>query len=306
MAASPRRQPRAGGFWQLWHEDLAALLVRTDLSWGTARVYLALADLTIGYGKGRDVVSLGQIAERAGMTRRHVSRALERLKKLKLYGYHEVRKHVKVRWVLWPPPPVPESGNSNHTDAVPAAGNSGVPGAGNSPVPRAVPNGVPDVGTHQDSEITKTGKKGKDRASAPPDPRVETFMQIFSDMYRDRVGTKYLVSSGKDRALAKDLLHKLDGDEDVDDPVAELLQAAERMFDDRWGRSYAGIGVLASQINHWRNPGWATARDRPAKNSALPAALPVAEDEYLVTLDNEKERNNDGRISPRDNDRRVS
>lgn len=293
MAASPRRQPRAGGFWQLWHEDLAALLVRTDLSWGTARVYLALADLTIGYGKERDVVSLGQIAERAGMTRRHVSRALERLKKLKLYGYHEVRKHVKVRWVLWPPPPVPESGNSNHTDAVPAAGNSGVPGAGNSPVLRAVPNGVPDVGTHQDSKKPKNTKKKKEGAAAPPDPRVQTFMHAFSERYKDRIERKYIVSPGKDHALVKRLLHELDGDDDVDDPVAELRQAAERMFTDSWGCDHASIGLLKSQINRWRNPASSTAGNRRPNSSTMPTVLPADEKEYTVDLSNDVENNDE-------------
>jgi hypothetical protein len=56
-----------GGFWRLPHDHLAALLTRRDLSWAVARVYLALANLTRGYGKERDEVSLGQIAEKAGM-----------------------------------------------------------------------------------------------------------------------------------------------------------------------------------------------------------------------------------------------
>ncbi|MCX5653726.1 MAG: hypothetical protein NTY65_03635 [Planctomycetota bacterium] len=56
-----------GGFWRLRHDHLATLLARRDLSWAVVRVYLALADLTVGYRKERDEVSLSQIAETAGM-----------------------------------------------------------------------------------------------------------------------------------------------------------------------------------------------------------------------------------------------
>lgn len=87
---------RDGGFWRLRHDDLAAVLARHDLTGEQLRVFLALADLTLGYGKARDVVSLSQIAERAGMyamqpdgARRpdcsHVARALKRLKERGLY-----------------------------------------------------------------------------------------------------------------------------------------------------------------------------------------------------------------------------
>jgi len=34
----------ANGFWRLHHDDLAAVLARTDLSWETARVYLGEYD----------------------------------------------------------------------------------------------------------------------------------------------------------------------------------------------------------------------------------------------------------------------
>jgi phage replication O-like protein O len=70
---------REPGFWRLPHDDLGALLARTDLTWETARVYLALADLTIGWCKKRDAVSLSQIAEHTGMDRAHVCRALRAL-----------------------------------------------------------------------------------------------------------------------------------------------------------------------------------------------------------------------------------
>jgi len=35
------------GFWRLSHDDLAAVLARTDLKWETARVFLAMADRAV-------------------------------------------------------------------------------------------------------------------------------------------------------------------------------------------------------------------------------------------------------------------
>ena len=120
------------GFWRLSHEDLSRVLARADLSWETARVYLALADLTVGYGKAKDVVSLGQIAETAGIKRPHVARALKRLRQLDLYGEDRVSKQRVIRWVVWPPLAVAE------------AGNSGVANDGNR---QGVANGVAEAGS---------------------------------------------------------------------------------------------------------------------------------------------------------------
>jgi len=139
-----------GNFWRLRHEDLAAVLRRTDLSWESARVYLALADLTRGYGKDRDTVSLGQISKATGIERRHVSRAIGELTKLGLYEQAEKGDNID-RWVTWPAPGVPEPGNRQ---GVPKGVPKGVPGFGGG----GVPKGVPNIGAHQDSKTGKTTK----------------------------------------------------------------------------------------------------------------------------------------------------
>lgn len=123
-----------GGFWRLSHSDLTAVLARTDLSWETARVYLALADLTFGHGKGQDRVSLGQIAEQAGMfihsdgqrlpDRSHVARALKHLEKLGFYGCQVGKGKSIFRWVVFPPPTAADIGNSKILSTAADVGNS--------------------------------------------------------------------------------------------------------------------------------------------------------------------------------------
>ena len=139
------------GFWRLSHEDLTRVLARTDLSWETARVYLALADLTIGYGKEKDTVSLGQIADATGMDRPHVVRALKCLSQLGLYGQEKVSSQEVIRWVAWPPLPVANDGNRQGVA-------KGVAGAGS----RTVAKGVASLGTHQDTKKKDTKTNGHD------------------------------------------------------------------------------------------------------------------------------------------------
>lgn len=151
------------GFWRLSHEDLYVVLARTDLSWETARVYLALADLTIGYGKEKDTVSLGQIADAASMDRPHVVRALKCLSRLGLYGQEKVSPQKVVRWVAWPPLPVARDGNIQGVA-------KGVAEAGS----RTVAKGVAKAGTHQDTKKKDT-KKNPARVKNPQNPGPEQY-----------------------------------------------------------------------------------------------------------------------------------
>ena len=91
------------GFWRLKHEDLQALLARDDSSWETARVYLAVGDLTIGFGKTGDELSLSRISRRAAVDVSHVCRALKRLKKLGLYSQTKGKGQKIIRRIVWPP-----------------------------------------------------------------------------------------------------------------------------------------------------------------------------------------------------------
>ncbi len=129
------------GFWRLFHNDLAAALSRSDLCWELARVYLALADLTLGYGKQKDTVSLSQIAEVAGMRRNNVARTLKQLKALGLCGQSKTRTQKVVRWVTWPPPAikVDTAIGSDNTSGIKTDTNTGIKGGIN-------------VDTHQDTK----------------------------------------------------------------------------------------------------------------------------------------------------------
>jgi len=132
-----------GGFWRLRHDHLAALLARRDLSWSAARVYLALADLTWGYGRDRDEVSLSQIAEHAGMfltdpdgetrpDRAHVVRALKRLEKCGLYGCASGEGQAMVRRAVWPPPEYRPAAGTAGPGTAAKAGNSAAALGGSS------------------------------------------------------------------------------------------------------------------------------------------------------------------------------
>ena len=107
-----------GGFWRLRHDDLAVLLAwrganGESLSWSLARVFLALADLTLGWGKKADIVSLSQIADHAGMftlapdeSRQpdcsNVAHSLKALERLGLAGRTKGKGQHVLRWVVWP------------------------------------------------------------------------------------------------------------------------------------------------------------------------------------------------------------
>lgn len=251
---------RNDGFWRLSHDDLAAVLARRDLTGEQLRVLLALADLTLGYGKSRDTVSLGQIAKLAGGLRRpHIVRALSDLADKGLYGQAPAAGQSVTRWIVWPPP-VPDDGNTPAT--VPALGNTTVPAQGN----RTVPKAVPALGTHQDSKKCKKQKEAC--AASPPDPRIRVFIDWFSETFKARLGRPYIVVGGKDGRLVKAMLGRL-GDGGLD----KLKAAAGRMLSDDWGGPRADIGLLSSRLNQWL--GDAPAAKRGGKHTPATAA-----DEY--------------------------
>ena len=240
-----------GGWWRLPHADLAALLRRRDLSWESARVLLALADLTLGFGKDRDEVSLSQIANVAGMGRPHVARALATLRKLGLVGQVPGKGQSVVRWAVWPPPlAVADSGTA--AKAIATSGNSTVAGAGS----RTVAKAAAGAGTHQDTKKRKKDNKNSKKGAAgkpPPDSRVKVFLGFFCSEYKATRGQEYIVSGGKDGALVKRLLKALDGQAICG--LFGLKKAARYMLDDGWASDKASVGLLASQINTWRGNG---------------------------------------------------
>jgi hypothetical protein len=266
------------GFWRLPHDHLAAVLARHDLSWESARVYLAVADLTLGYGRERDAVSLTQIAAQAGMFTggpgptnrpdvRHVTRALKRLAALGLYGQAPGRGQSVTRWVVWPPPPAPattaEAGSGTTADtgsgATADAGSTATAGSGTTADAGSgtTAKATAKAGRHQDIQEVKKGKKKAHAADRPPpDPRVKVFIDCFCADYQEAKGQAYIVAGGKDGATIKRLLAALDRDRAVVCGLAELKRAARAMLNDhKWGRENASLGLLCGQINKWRGNG---------------------------------------------------
>ena len=241
-----------GGFWQLYHSELAALLACPGLSWATVRVYLALADLTRGHGKSKDIVSLDQIGNLAHTDHWHTCRALKKLSRLGLYRDSKVSTRKILRWVVWPAPSglsrkdsdsALEGTNTNISVSAPHGTDrdSARVGAKLVPKPASVSAGV---GTHQYTNNINTLKK---REKKLPDPRVKQFIDWFYQKYKQAVGRDYIISGGKDGQLVKSLLSKLSLD--------QLKQAAQNMLADDWGQSKASIGILSSQINSWLGTG---------------------------------------------------
>lgn len=162
------------GFWQVFHEDLVAFLARSDLSWGRARTYLALGDLTRGYGKKRAVVSLSQIACRSGKfvstpdrtkrpDRAHVARDLKWLEKRGLAGSRRISGQQVERWITWPPPPLHDEGTgaarSGSTigpgDAA-TTGSGPAASSGNTSSAKDGSASVAETGSHQDVKNQNT------------------------------------------------------------------------------------------------------------------------------------------------------
>ena len=244
-------------FWRLPHEDLAAVLGRPDLSWETARVYLALADLTIGYGKEKDRVSLGQIAEIAGIERSHVVRALKRLTELGLYQQEQVSSQKVIRWVVWPPSPVAEAGT------VACTGNTTATEVGN----RTVAKGVAGAGTHQDS---KKERKGTRRLP----------MATESDGF-DRFWSAYSRKVAK--ADAAKAWHKIHPDQGLVEKILAALDVQRKSAD--WvkdGGHYIPYPATWLNGKRWEDEVSATQQANPSLDD--PSAWGCAEEEAKELL----------------------
>jgi|GEM_PF-7061883 len=226
--ADPARQR---GFWKLHHDDLQGLLNCPGLCWGTVRVFLALGDLTLGWGKPQDVISLGEIARFSGIRRKHVPRAIDRLRELGLYGEEHLSARKVVRWIVWPDKAagVPEAGDIQGGQGVPKAGSISVPGAGSKSVPAA------------GDTIKKKNNKNPRKAGADGHKQ---FTDWFCLEYERVTGIPYDFQGAKDGAALKALLKKY--------PIEELQAMATAMLTDPWGRKNATIAMLRGQVNRWR------------------------------------------------------
>ncbi len=90
------------GYWQLPHDLHGAILRRHDVSGEQLRVWLALGALTVGYGKPKDTIGAGQIADFCGVSRRNVHRALGALTRKGLAGARMTGPRRVERWIIPP------------------------------------------------------------------------------------------------------------------------------------------------------------------------------------------------------------
>ena len=202
---------RQNGFWRLQHCDLAALL-KAPITWETARVFLAIGDLTQGYGKDRDTVSIDHISELTGVDRRHVGRAIRRLKELGLYGEKKVSTRRVKRWIVWPKIPESDSAPCGAKDSA----EEGAIEDSQAGIPVSAPCGAKDsaeVGALQEKKPEKQKKK---LAAPPPDRaalnRRASFRDVFKDIYHVRLDLDYAPgpSAAGDNAKLKRLVPSVD------------------------------------------------------------------------------------------------
>lgn len=276
----------SAGFWRLQKNGLSALLARNDLTWESARVYLALAYLTVGYRKDRDVVSLGQIAELAHTNRPHTVRALHRLAELGLYGQETVSAHKMIRRVTYPAPCAPGDNNSGVAEAgnsttiapgvadvgnrgVAEAGNTmvgtpGVPEAGNRGVPEVGNIGVPEAGTLPDTENredslrgeTPPGKLFGDEPKPPAQtPSTYEAMKLWCQGWKAHYGED-LTNRGKVAGVLRRLV-RAHGAEKVGQFIGSWLGA---------DRDDHGIELFEVRVNGRNGELWGRKNNRPTRH----------------------------------------
>ena len=247
QAADRHDPPNGGYFWRLEHSHLAAFLA-LRLPQEASRVFLALADLTHGYGKQRDTISRSQIAGLANVHPWHVHRALMALSELGLYGQIAVNPRRVIRWVVWPPPIESPGQTACTPDGATYNTDTGVTNSSES--------------TPQEVDTKKVKKrsikKGRKHSSAPSDHK--QFIEFFHTEYEKALGRKYIMAPAKEGKLIKDLLKQLSLD--------ELKRAALNMLANPWARDKADIGLLKSKINTWQN----RTEQRPASRGTFTPA----------------------------------
>ena len=89
------------GFWRLTHDQVTDL-AQNDLLNADARVFLVIADETLGWGRPAGEVPLSVIEERTGMDRSHVTRAIRRLREQGRYTETRLSYGRVQRSVIWP------------------------------------------------------------------------------------------------------------------------------------------------------------------------------------------------------------
>lgn len=226
QAASPQR-----GFWKLHHDDLQAFLQCSGLSWESARVFLALGDLTLGWGRDKGIVSVGDIARFAGMRRKYVLRAIARLRELGLYGENRLSDRQTERWILLPERAggSPEAGGTQGvTDSPEVGANSPEAGATNGP----------DLGATLKTKDVKTPRLTAGKGGH------QQFVEWFCAEYERQTGIKYKFQKGKDGSAVKALVKE--------HTFGELQALTKAMLQDKWGRENASPANLRGQINKWR------------------------------------------------------
>jgi len=228
------------------------LLAEATLSPAAKVIFLGLASYADG-DTARVWPGPAALRKRTGLTRRAIQKNIE-----KLVAAGWLRKESKGGpkgsnlYILYPQ----RTGSASAPKTPPLSSARETPPLAHEKRPPSARR-APEV--LQGSTPVKYSKSARRKATAPPDPRVKTFIDHFAKVYQETLGREYVVTPGKDGATIKRLLRSLDGH--GKDAVAELQRATGAMLADDWGKERASIGVLASQINAWRGePGRAVAR----------------------------------------------
>lgn len=206
----------------------AAIAARRDLP-PSAKLLLAIIRFRIG-NNGHSWSGTRRMARDCGVDRKTVMDALSRLEAAGLLLVQR-RGCGQLNHYSLPPICGGESGPVEELDQW----QDSTDGGDKSP---------PGVVENLHPKRTEKNKEKNKRSAAPPDARIKAFIDWFSQRYRAALGRPYIVISGKDGAIIKQLLQS--------QSVNELQQAAGNMLADGWGKEHASVGLLANQINTWR------------------------------------------------------
>ena len=194
--------------------------VLSTLAPGAVKVLFAICRYTYGWGKKSDRISLNQLAEMTGMDRANVSRAVRQLGNLVIVKPGDRRKNQASEYRINIEIADSDLVSPRQQDLVSQGQQASVrPSVKTPPIQRNT------------KERRNSGYRKK-REPADTDPRVKSALTAFIRKYLERVGTPYVVASGKDPALLKRLLS-------AGHPPESIEAAMDRYLADPF---YSGIG----------------------------------------------------------------
>jgi len=220
--ASPQLE---NGYFRIANE-IAEVLMRTNLSAYQSRILWAIFRRTYGFNKKEDWLSNSQLVDLTGLWKQHIYRTIKELLGRNLVTKRGYKIAFNKDYQQWRELP---KGVTSHSKSP----------KGVTPSPKGV-TGVTNRGVHKRRQYTKDIL----RDSKKPNHAVPEFLKFFGNLFQQKFGQPYTASFAKEGKLLRRLL-KLH-------PLGRLQELAEKFFSSKdpfIQNSGFTIGVFSSQIN---------------------------------------------------------